>query len=150
MVQQVITNIYLCERAMACNLFILLFKPSSCNGPEIELKCKIGFRIYINNICILSYTDNWCLVPFCINISGDSPHRMCLCFDFRKTQTFGSLNDTVTVGWGRELGTQQENYYTKYAVTNRLPVTAKLGRVNEASRWNSFIRWLHISRSCLE
>jgi len=33
-VQQVITNISLCERAMVCNLFTLLFKPPSCNGPE--------------------------------------------------------------------------------------------------------------------
>ena len=64
--------------------FTLLFKPPACNGPETELKCKIGFRSYIN-ICILSYTDNWCLVPFCINISGDSPNRMCLCFDYRNT-----------------------------------------------------------------
>jgi hypothetical protein len=46
-VQPVITNIYLCERAMVCNLFILIFKPSSCNGPETELKCKIGFRTCI-------------------------------------------------------------------------------------------------------
>ena len=84
-VQKVITNIYLCERAMVCNLLTLLFKPPSCNGPETELKCKIGFRTYINNICILSYTDNWCLVLFCINISGDSPNIMCLCFDFRNT-----------------------------------------------------------------
>ena len=107
---------------MVCILFILLFKPSSCNGPETKLKCKIGSRTYINNICILSYTDNWCLVRFCMNISGDSPHRMCLCFDFRHTQIYGSLNDTVLCrGWvgvgvgGRELGTQQENYYTKFA-----------------------------------
>ena len=99
-VQQVITNIYLCERAMVWNLFILLVKPSSCNGPETELKCKIGFRIYINNIFILSYTDSWCLVPFCMNISGDSPHRRCLCFDFRSTQIYGSLNDRVLCrGW---------------------------------------------------
>jgi len=39
---------------------------------------------------------------------------------------------------GKELGTQQENSYTKYAVTNRLSVTAMLDRVNEASRWNFF------------
>ena len=91
-----------------------------------------------------------------MNISGDSPHRMCLCFDFRNTQIYGSLNDTVLCrgcwagGGGRELGTQQENSYTKYAVTNRLPLTAKLGRVNEASRWNFFIEQLHVSRSYLE
>jgi len=33
---------------------------------------------------------------------------------------------------GRERGTQQENSYTKHAITNRLPVTATLGRVKEA------------------
>jgi len=54
------------------------------------------------------------------------------------------------VGWGGELGSQQENYYTMYAVTNRLPITTKLDRVNEASRWNFFIRRLHVSRSCLQ
>ena len=75
-VQQVITNIYLCEQAIVCNPFTLLFKPPSCNGPETELKCKIGFRTYINNICISSYTDNWCLVPFCINITV---HTECVC-----------------------------------------------------------------------
>jgi len=31
-----------------------------------------------------------------------------------------------------ERGTQQESSYTKYAITKRLPVTAKLGEVNEA------------------
>jgi len=35
--------------------------------------------------------------------------------------------------WGVcERGTQQEHSYTKYTVTKRLPVTAKLGEVNEA------------------
>jgi len=37
---------------------------------------------------------------------------------------------------GIQQGTQQKNSYTKHAVTNRIPVTAKLGRVNEASQWN--------------
>ena len=134
-------HIHLCERAMVYNLFTLLFNPSSCNGPETELKCKIGFRTYINNICILSYTDNWCLVPFCINISGDSPHRMCLCFDYRNTLIY-PIQFFAVVGKGgvRELGTQQENSYTNYAVINRLPLTAMLGTVNEASRWNGLRR----------
>jgi len=30
-----------------CILFIFLFKPPFCNGPETELKCKTGFRNYI-------------------------------------------------------------------------------------------------------
>jgi len=29
-------------------------------------------------------------------------------------------------------GTQQENSYRKHAITNRIPVTAPVGRVNEA------------------
>jgi hypothetical protein len=33
---------------------------------------------------------------------------------------------------GRERGTQQENSYTKQAITNRLPARATLGRVKEA------------------
>ena len=105
-VQQVITNIYLCERELVCILFILLFKLSSCNGLETEVKYKIGFRTYINNICILSYTDNWCLVPFCINISGDSPRRMHLYFDVRNTiiwvlNRYSSLQGLVGRGGGR-------------------------------------------------
>jgi len=140
--QQVITNIYLCERAMVCNLFTLLFKPPSCNGPETELKCKIGFRTSINNICILSYTNNWCLVPFCINISGDSPNRMSVFW----LQEHSVISDTVLCGgWEgggghREQGAEQENSYTNYAVINRLPLTAMLGRANEASRWNGLRR----------
>jgi hypothetical protein len=34
---------------------------------------------------------------------------------------------------GRERGTQQENSYTKHAVTNRLPVSVKFGRVKQLS-----------------
>jgi len=37
---------------------------------------------------------------------------------------------------GIERGTQQENSYTKYAVTNRIPVAATLDRVKEASHQN--------------
>ena len=39
-------------------------------------------------------------------------------------------------GGHREQGAEQENSYTNYAVINRLPLTAMLGTVNEASRWN--------------
>ena len=85
---------------MVCKLFTLLFNSPSCNGPETELKCKIGFRNSINNICILSYTDNWCLVPFCINISGDSPHKMWLCFDYRNTLLYPIQFFAVVGGGG--------------------------------------------------
>jgi hypothetical protein len=37
---------------------------------------------------------------------------------------------------GYKRDTQQGNSYTKQAVKKRPPVTAKLGRVNEASHWN--------------
>jgi hypothetical protein len=37
---------------------------------------------------------------------------------------------------GSERGTQRENSYTKPAITNRIPATATLGIVNEASRSN--------------
>ena len=37
--------------------------------------------------------------------------------------------------------TQQENSYTKHAITNRMPVTAMLGRVNEASHWNLLTKY---------
>ena len=49
---------------------------------------------------------------------------------------------------GREQGAQQENSYTNYAVINRLPLTAMLGRVNEASRRKELRRTAtRISRS---
>jgi len=38
----------------------------------------------------------------------------------------------ISLQGGRgEQGTQQENFYTKHSVTNRLPVTVTLGRVKE-------------------
>jgi len=43
-----------------------------------------------------------------------------------------SPNDIVVRG--KELYTQQENSYMKPAFRKRLPVTAMLGRVNEASQ----------------
>jgi len=55
---------------------------------------------------------------------------------------YQSLNDIILCrgggggGGGMERGTQQENSYTKHTITNRIPVTAALGRVNEASHWN--------------
>jgi hypothetical protein len=39
---------------------------------------------------------------------------------------------------GYKRGTQQENSYMKQTVTNRLPLTATLGRVKEASHWNVY------------
>jgi len=47
--------------------------------------------------------------------------------------------------WGgvKEQDTQQENSYTKHAVTNRIPVTAMLDRANEASHWNLSTKYCH-------
>jgi len=94
-VQPVITYMYSCGWNYGSCLFFFSNHHSVMN--QTELKCKIGFRTYINIICILSYTDSWCLVPFYMNIPSNSPHRMCLCFDFRNTLilVYGSLTDTV-------------------------------------------------------
>jgi len=41
---------------------------------------------------------------------------------------------------GIEWGTQQKNVYMKLAVTNRISVTATLGRINEASHCNGLTK----------
>jgi len=83
---------------------------SFCNGPETELKCKIGFKEHIKYLH-LSYTDCWCLVPFSINISCNSTHKMSLFW----LQDHEQSNISVTKKWrsslrgeGEERGTQQE------------------------------------------
>ena len=55
---------------------------------------------------------------------------------------YQSLNGLVLCrvgGGGRKRGTQQENSCTKHTVTNRLSVTAKLGRVKEAPATLEFV-----------
>jgi len=64
---------------------ILFFKPSFCNGSETELKWKIDKENL--HICILSYTDSWCLVPFSSNISWDLKHNVCLCCDIEEIRS---------------------------------------------------------------
>jgi len=44
-----------------------------------------------------------------------------------------------------ERSTQQANSYTKQVLTNRIPVTAAIIRVNEASDWNSSTKHLEFS-----
>ena len=73
--------LYLFVWANLCILFILFLKPTFCNGPETEMKWKIGIQ-NLNNICILSYIDSWCLVPFSSNISCDRSHNVRLCCDY--------------------------------------------------------------------
>ena len=113
--------------ASLCILLILFFKPCFCNGPETELKWKIGIENLLN-VCILSYTDSWCLVHFSSNMSWDVTHNVRLCNDY-----FVASNLFIS----SEQSTQQANCYTKHAVTNRIPLTAKLIRVNEASYCSS-------------
>ena len=116
--------------ASLCILLILFFKPCFCNGPETELKWKIGIENLLN-VCILSYTDGWCLVPFSSNVSCDVTHNVRLCCDY------GAYFVASNLFISSEQSTQQANCYTMHAVTNRIPITAKLIRVNEASDWNS-------------
>ena len=81
--QNVATNcLYLFAWVSLCVLLILFFKPSFCNGPETELKWKTDIE-NLYNICILSYTDSWCLVRFSSNISCDRKHNVRLCCDHR-------------------------------------------------------------------
>ena len=51
-----------------------------------------------------------------------------------------SRNSSPVTFISSEQSTQQANCYTKHAVTNRIPVTAKLIRVNEASDWISLTK----------
>ena len=58
------------------------------------------------------------------------------CFGSRLLFTISVIKRPGSLqSWGkgvRERGTQHENSCTKHAVTNRLPVTATLGRVKQA------------------
>ena len=75
-------SLYLLVWMSLCILLILFFKPSFCNGPETELKWKTDIeKLY--NICMLSFADSWCLVPFSSNISWDCKHNVRLCYDHR-------------------------------------------------------------------
>ena len=116
------------------HLFILFFKPSFCNWPETELKWKADIE-NLYDICISSYTDIWCLVPFSRNISCDRKHNVCLCCDYSWNGV--ALQSPNKPFFSSEWSTQQANYCTKHAITNRIPVTTMLIRVNEASDWNS-------------
>jgi len=126
-------SLYLLVWASLCILLILFFKPSFCNEPETELKWKTDIE-NLYNISILSYTDSWCLVPFSSNISCDRKHIVRLCYDHRgKRFVYQSPNKQFRAEY------TASNCYTKHAVTNRIPVTATLIRVNEASDWNDHL-----------
>jgi len=76
--QPVMTYIYLCERISASCLF------SFSNHPSV-MDQKLNWNVTQAfgkpfTIGILSYTDSWCLVPFSSNVSGDSTHKVGLCF----------------------------------------------------------------------
>jgi len=120
--------------ASLCVLFILFFKPSFCNAPETELKWKTDIE-NLYDICILSYTDSWCLVPFSSNTSCDRKHNMRQCCDYSWNGVALQLPNKQF--FSSERSTQQANCCTKHTVTNRIPVTGTFIRVNEASDWNS-------------
>ena len=120
-------SLYLFVWVSLCILFILFFTLSFCNGPETKLKRKTDIE-NLYNICILSYTDSWCLVPFSSNISWDRKHNVRLYYDSTGNRfLFQSPNKHLL---SSEWSTQQATCYTKHALTNRIPVTATLIRVN--------------------
>jgi len=109
---------------------MLFYIPSFCNGSERELECKTDiekqhFIIYRPLVFIL----------FSSNISCNPKHNVRLCSTIQETEPFFSS----------ERSTQQANNYTKQTVTNRIPVTATLIRVNEASVCNSSTSHLECS-----
>ena len=105
---------------------------SFCNGPETEVKCKIGLRPYI--IYAFFIHKQLALSLFLNKILCDRTYqgRACVCVcvcvcvlvfwlkTFRNCVIYQSLWLFLCKGWGRERGTQQENSYAKYAVTDFL------------------------------
>ena len=89
--------LYLFVWANLCILFILYFKLFFCNGPETEMKWKIGVQI-LYNICILSFTDSWCLVPFSSNISCHRTHNVRLCCNYKRSRVTKWRNSLVNSG----------------------------------------------------
>ena len=80
-VQPIITYIYLCGRIYASCLSYFLNRLSvKDQKPNWNVRLALD---NLFNICILSYTDGWCLVSFSINISCDRTHKVCLCFGCR-------------------------------------------------------------------
>jgi hypothetical protein len=76
-VQPGITYIYLCRQIYpSC----LSYFSNSCSVMDQKLKWNVRLALELDNICILSYTDSWCLVPFSINVSCYSTHNVRLCF----------------------------------------------------------------------
>ena len=120
-----------------CIPFIVFFKPPFCNRAETELTCNTGITETIT-ICILSYTDSWCLVPFTSNIPCDHTHKAVSLFWLHNHE---QRHISVT-----QQGTQQENFSKKHAVIIRSPVRAMLGTVDDDLFWNwmNCIAWLNI------
>ena len=125
--------LYLFVRANSCILFFLFFKLSIWNRAETELKCNTGFRETVQN-CHFSYTDSWYLVPFSSNTFGDRNHKASLYSGYTPIRTVKHIS-TLNAGGegGVEAGYTARKFLTKQGVTNILPVTAMLDRVNGAS-----------------
>jgi len=108
-------SLYLFVWASLCVLFILFFTPSFCNGPETELKWKTDTE-NLYNICVLSYTDSWCLVPFSSNISWYRKYNMRTCCGSTGNRALCQSPNKRFLS--SEWSTQQATCYTKHAVTN--------------------------------
>jgi len=121
-----------------CILFIFLFKPSHS---VMDQKVKWNVRLALDPTSYMHFIiyRQLALSPFLYKISCNHTHQVRACVrvfwlkTFRNCVIYQSLWLFLCKGWGRERGTQQENSYTKHAVTNRLPVRVTFGRVKQLS-----------------
>ena len=100
--------------------FIIFFKPSNWN-----VRQAFGNL----NISMISYTDCWCLVPFSSNISCKRSHKVHLCLDYRIKTESNICHHITAAGYTA----RKFSYKACCRCCLDVPVTATLGRVNEAS-----------------
>jgi hypothetical protein len=125
--------LYLFSVVEFMQMFIFLFKPSFCNGPETELKCKIGFRTYI--VFAFYHIQTVGAYSLLALMYPATVHIMCVSVLAKRIPNsliYRLLNDVGLCRMDWKWGTQQEYSYMRHAVTNRIPVAANLVRVNEA------------------
>jgi hypothetical protein len=119
-----------------CILFIFLFKPSLS---VMDQKLKWNVRLALDRTSYMHFIIYRQLVLslFLYKISCDRTDQVRVFWlkTFGNCVMYQSLWLFLCKGWGGggERGTQQENSYTKYAVTNRLPVRVTFGRVKQLS-----------------
>jgi hypothetical protein len=115
-----ITYIYLCGNGMQPLAYIF----QTFTARDLNWNVRQAWK----NLCtfrILSYADNWCLVPFSSNISCVRPQSVSVLARKKKRIVVYQFTCSVV-----RRGTQQENSATKHACTRRSSAT--LGGVNEA------------------